>query len=960
MAAWISLATDLLWHSALAVIPLALVVGVFCRWVPCRPATRHTLWLCVLATLVVGLVTPPMSFPSTLAPAATKPTLQMVHPTTTVARSSRPYIHRRDGGATHGAATDVSECTFNTTAQSRLVNRNPTVEIELDHWFPTAERPPYSATERRWNKAQGEAQRALGYQTAEAAAPNGGDGRTSYCRTNDDTPTPPTTVARTESVVPILLTSVNDSVGSLSNHEQDAAGGIVGMQDEAAVEESYVASVSPSEPLLSAYDPTTEVSTPSALSEHIGRWVGALVAVRDAFGRLPTIPPMVWGGGILLVLAVHVRQALRFGRLLRGGAPAPGSVTRLVAEAANTIGLRNVPEAVMVQARISPMVWCGRRTCLVLPRILWSELDETGRRAVVLHELAHIHRRDHWICWIESVISAIYWWDPFVWWVRGRLREEAENCCDAWVTWLQPRDRRIYAEALLKTKQFVSESSPVGPGIGINVFRGRAKLFARRLTMVMTESKKPSSSVVGIVLAIALVTAGWMATPARSSEPGEKNVLESDALVLESEDGEGVVTLSAPMIEVSGESLVALPAPALASIPSLVLAAGDDGDRKGRSGTRDLEKRIERLERQLDKLSKQLDRMTAGDEMRSPKMPKMPPMPPMPPAGFSHHSDGETIVRTYEIPEGRLEALTKLMIRPDVPTRVRPVDGGIEVHGSWADHVRFKAFADIITMKKETKTGYHLPEGKLKALTELMARSDVPVMVSSEEDAIVVHGGPAVQAVFRAFVDMIHPPKGAHTGGDTRTRTSLGGSVGRTFDASRAEFDAQRQTREPARQAMLEAVKLHDGKTGEILATRYSAVLEKALAELPAVQAITSELRAETSELQRELEALVRATVDLAAKAKQIEAKANHLEDKADDLRDQADELRRRASEISHQRKAAQLGEKADGLEEEAEALEEEAEELLEELEDMQRDVQEQAEEFGERIEEFIGEYIEG
>ena len=40
--------TDLLWRSALAVIPLAIVVAIICRWVPCRPSTRHTLWLIVL------------------------------------------------------------------------------------------------------------------------------------------------------------------------------------------------------------------------------------------------------------------------------------------------------------------------------------------------------------------------------------------------------------------------------------------------------------------------------------------------------------------------------------------------------------------------------------------------------------------------------------------------------------------------------------------------------------------------------------------------------------------------------------------------------------------------------------------------------------------------------------------------------------------------------------------------
>ena len=54
MPAWTLQATDLLWQSALAAIPLVLMVALACRLLPCRPATRHTLWLLVLLWFVVG------------------------------------------------------------------------------------------------------------------------------------------------------------------------------------------------------------------------------------------------------------------------------------------------------------------------------------------------------------------------------------------------------------------------------------------------------------------------------------------------------------------------------------------------------------------------------------------------------------------------------------------------------------------------------------------------------------------------------------------------------------------------------------------------------------------------------------------------------------------------------------------------------------------------------------------
>src|SRR5262249_40996604 len=55
---------------------------------------------------------------------------------------------------------------------------------------------------------------------------------------------------------------------------------------------------------------------------------------------------------------------------------------------------------------------------------------------------------------------------------------------------------------------------------------------------------------------------------------------------------------------------------------------------------------------------------------------------------------------------------------------------------------------------------YHLSGGKLKALTELMVRSDVPVLVSARDDGIEVHGTAAQQEIFQAFLRMIDPKEG--------------------------------------------------------------------------------------------------------------------------------------------------------------------------------------------------------
>ena len=69
--------------------------------------------------------------------------------------------------------------------------------------------------------------------------------------------------------------------------------------------------------------------------------------------------------------------------------------------------------------------------------------------ALLLHELAHVKRRDHIVGWIELVAGIVWWWNPLFWFVRSALREQAELACDVWVITTLPNGRRAYAESLL-------------------------------------------------------------------------------------------------------------------------------------------------------------------------------------------------------------------------------------------------------------------------------------------------------------------------------------------------------------------------------------------------------------------------------------------------------------------------------------------------------------------------------
>ena len=76
-----------------------------------------------------------------------------------------------------------------------------------------------------------------------------------------------------------------------------------------------------------------------------------------------------------------------------------------------------------------PVTWGLHRPTVLLPAksASWSE---DCLRAALLHELAHVQRRDWLTQTVAHFICALYWWHPLVWLAAKHAREESEQACD--------------------------------------------------------------------------------------------------------------------------------------------------------------------------------------------------------------------------------------------------------------------------------------------------------------------------------------------------------------------------------------------------------------------------------------------------------------------------------------------------------------------------------------------------
>jgi beta-lactamase regulating signal transducer with metallopeptidase domain len=169
----------------------------------------------------------------------------------------------------------------------------------------------------------------------------------------------------------------------------------------------------------------------------------------------------VWGAGSAWCVVAVLVRVRRFRALVRCGTSAPPSVLAQVRCLCDQFGLRR-PTCTMMPGDICPMVYgLFGRNRLLIPISLWERLMPSQQVSLLTHELAHLHRGDHWVRALEVVATVLYWWHPATWWARREVREAEEQCCDAWVGRLLPGSAAAYASALLDAVEFMS-AKPTG------------------------------------------------------------------------------------------------------------------------------------------------------------------------------------------------------------------------------------------------------------------------------------------------------------------------------------------------------------------------------------------------------------------------------------------------------------------------------------------------------------------
>jgi beta-lactamase regulating signal transducer with metallopeptidase domain len=171
----------------------------------------------------------------------------------------------------------------------------------------------------------------------------------------------------------------------------------------------------------------------------------------------------VWGFASLLSLARLISSALQMRAVLRSSVPVAG-----LPEEIQSALVRNGKRSVVVhlsEAVDAPSVIGFFRPAIVMPRSLWSELAPADLRQIILHEMAHLDRRDDWTNLLQKLLRALCPLNPALFWAERHLCREREQACDDAVL-DAAGNARAYATCLTKLAEvkLVRRVASLAPG----------------------------------------------------------------------------------------------------------------------------------------------------------------------------------------------------------------------------------------------------------------------------------------------------------------------------------------------------------------------------------------------------------------------------------------------------------------------------------------------------------------
>lgn len=192
----------------------------------------------------------------------------------------------------------------------------------------------------------------------------------------------------------------------------------------------------------------------------------------------------------------------------------------LADEAQTFIGTKFKVQVKLTTNAMSPAV-CGLfRPAILIPQSLAANFSDEQLRAVLLHELIHLRRRDVWMNFAQALLQIVYWWHPLVWLANARIRRVREEAVDDAVMLALRDEADAYAPTLLEVAKLALNRPLASLGL-VGIMESRHALRQRIERLI--DFRPPRHTGLTLVSLLGILTFTAVAVPMGDGPQNDNN-----------------------------------------------------------------------------------------------------------------------------------------------------------------------------------------------------------------------------------------------------------------------------------------------------------------------------------------------------------------------------------------------------------------------------------------------------
>lgn len=165
------------------------------------------------------------------------------------------------------------------------------------------------------------------------------------------------------------------------------------------------------------------------------------------------------------------------------------------------LGISQAIEIMQSGVAQSPVVIGYFKPIILIPLGMLSHLSPQELEAILIHELAHIRRKDYLVNILQRFLEIVFFFNPAVLWISNLIRNERENCCDD-IAISITGSKTTYIQALISCEEYKMTTPDYALG-----FSGNSNHLLHRVRRMVSNHNQSLNIMERTTLTICLIVA---------------------------------------------------------------------------------------------------------------------------------------------------------------------------------------------------------------------------------------------------------------------------------------------------------------------------------------------------------------------------------------------------------------------------------------------------------------------